>query len=129
MIRLVLILLICIVIFNCIVYNSEYKCKEYPINYDSLTATRLPGNIFDNRIGIKTINLKLEKDIECGIYKVVTFYGPGILFISRGYKRLGYLYSINIDAMEGINFFNMWNIERLYDTNNHFINTYNRGCC
>ena len=128
-INLVIVLLIFIVIFNCIVYNNQYKCPKYILKINYIRASRLPGSKYSERVEIDTINLKLDRDVPCGIYKVKTLYGYGILIVAKNNKRIGYLNMKDTKLYDNVNLFDVWDIERINTDDNQFINTYNRGCC
>lgn len=125
----IIVLLIVIILFNSLIYNTYYKCPKFPLNINYLRASRLPGTQYDIRIGINTMNLKLDRDIPCGMYQVSTSYGDGILIVGRSNRRIGYLNIQDMSILNDINALDMWNIIRIESNDNDFINTYNRGCC
>lgn len=128
-IHLVLVLLIVILLCNSITFNSIYKCPKYPIKIKYLRASRLPGIKFKESIGIDTVALKLDRDVPCGIYKIVNAYGYGILFVSSSNPRIGYMHMNNMDLLKNINLLDVWDLQRLESEDNGFVQTYNRGCC
>lgn len=137
MLALILLIIIIVLIFNCMIYNIEHKCPQNDFNLDYMKASRLPGNRFDRSIGITTINLRLEKKVPCGIYRLNTNFGEATLFVSlkspyKGYLSFPQVTLANDESNKNINetnIFDLWNIVRLNNTNNDFISTYNRGCC
>jgi hypothetical protein len=128
-IQLVLVLVIVILLCNSITFNTIYKCPKYLVKIKYVRASRLPGKNYKERMGIDTINLKLDRDMPCGIYKLVNAYGYGILFVGGSNSRLGYLNMPNLDALKDVDLLDMWDLERLESDDNGFIQTYNRGCC
>ena len=127
--QLLILLLIIIVLFNCMIYNSQNTCPKMAIKISYARGSRLPGTIFEDRVGIKTINLKLDRDVPCGIYKLNTAYGPGILFVAKGKTRFGYLSIKDMELLKKVSVMDLWSIERIESNDNTFIMTYNRGCC
>lgn len=128
-VQLVIILIIVILICNSITFNTIYRCPNMSVKIKYVRASRLPGKQFTERVGIDTLNVKLDRDIPCGIYKVSSSYGNGVLFIGSSNPRAGYLNTPDMDAIKGVNLFDLWNLQRLESSDNAFIQTYNRGCC
>jgi hypothetical protein len=130
-IELVIILVIIIVLFQCSIYNIQYRCPKESLRISYMRGSRTPPNIHAERVGIPTIDLKLDRDVPCGIYRTSTAFGDGSIFINKNDNRKGYLYLIdNKDkAVDGVNLWDLWNIDRVESTDNHFIATYNKGCC
>lgn len=128
-IQLTLVIIILILLCKSITYNSIYKCPKLQVKIKYARASRLPGIQYKERVGIDTINVRLDRDIPCGIYRVVNPYGYGILFIGTSDSRLGYLNMPDIKILDKINLIDLWDLERLESTENGFIQTYNRGCC
>ncbi|VBB18600.1 hypothetical protein YASMINEVIRUS_1063 [Yasminevirus sp. GU-2018] len=128
-IHLVLILLIIILLCNSITFNTIYRCPKYPLKIKYVRASRLPGKQFTERVGIDTLNIKLDRDVPCGLYKLTTTYGKGVMFVGSANSRLAYLNMDNMDVLSGVNLLDMWDIQRLESEDNGFIQTYNRGCC
>lgn len=130
MIELLLLLLICIVIFQCVVYNIQYRCTRFTVKIEYIRGSRLPVRKTLDVVGIPTIPLKFDRDIECGIYRVATVFGPGSLWVTKSDKRLGYLNLITPDkSIDAMNIFDIWDITRMDTGDNPIINTFNRGCC
>lgn len=128
-IHLVLILVIIVLLCNSITYNSIYKCPKYAVKIKYLRASRLPGKDYTERVGIDTMNMKLDRDIPCGLYKLTTVYGDGVMIVGSSNSRVGYLNISNMDILKGVNILDVWDLQRLEAADNGFIQTYNRGCC
>lgn len=137
-IQLIILLVICIILFNSVVYSVQTRCPGENIRIEYVRAGRLPGYQSKDRVGITTINLKLDRDVPCGIYKLETSYGDAVMFVAKESNRIGYLnyaqevLASNPETERGINsanLFDLWNIMRINGGDNEFINTYNRGCC
>lgn len=134
-INLLIVLLILIVMCTSITYNTKYKCPEYTVKIRYLRASRLPGNSRPEKLGtgFDTINLKLDRDVPCGMYGVTHTYGKSILFVSNTDSRTGYMHmNMNMKNMKGldkVNLFDLWDLQRLESESDRFIQTYNRGCC
>jgi hypothetical protein len=125
----VLIILIFLIFFNSIIYNSMYKCPPYPLKINYVRASRLPNHIIKEKPEINTIRLKLDRDVPCGIYDVSTLYGKGQLFVGSSNYRIGYLYLKDLVSIAQISMFDLWSLRRLESDTDHYIRTYNRGCC
>jgi len=106
-----------------------YKCPPYPLKINYVRASRLPNQILKEKPEIDTIRLKLDRDVPCGIYGVSTLYGKGQMFVGSSNYRVGYLYLKDLDPIAQINMFDLWNLRRLESDTDHYIRTYNRGCC
>ena len=128
-INLVIVLLIVIVLCNSIVYSNKYKCPSSPIKIDYVRASRLPGATYSERVGIDTINLKLDRDVPCGVYSLKNSYGSGVMFVGQSDNRFGYMTIKDMNTINNINLFDLWDLQRLESEENTFIQTYNRGCC
>lgn len=128
-IQLSIILIIIVILFNSMIYNSIHACPKLAVKISYARGSRLPGNDSDDKFGIDTINLKLDRDIPCGIYNLNTTYGKGTLYVSKNDKRFGYLTIDNMNLLNKVSVLDLWNIERIESDNNYFIMTYNRGCC
>jgi hypothetical protein len=138
LIELIILLVICVLLFNSVVYSIQARCPGDNIRIKYVRAGRLPGNQFKERVGITTINLKLDQDIPCGIYKLDTSYGKAVMFVAKNSNRIGYLnyqqemLEANPETkkeIESADLFDIWNLIRINGGDNEFINTYNRGCC
>jgi hypothetical protein len=138
LIELIILLVICVLLFNSVVYSTQYRCPGESIKIEYVRAGRLPGTEFKKRVGITTINLKLDRDVPCGIYKLQTSYGDATIFVAKNSKRVGYLnYAQEVleanpetrREIDSADLFDLWNLDRVSGGDNEFINTYNRGCC
>jgi hypothetical protein len=134
MINLLILLIICIVIFQCVVYNIQYRCPRFNLKIEYIRGSRLPARKLIDLIGIPTIPLKFDRDVECGIYRVTTVFGNGSLWVTKSDKRLGYLNLINFDkstdkSIDKANILDIWDLTRMDTGDNPIINTFNRGCC
>jgi hypothetical protein len=96
---------------------------------DYLRIYVLPGKNYAERVGLDTLNIKLDRDIPCGVYSVKTAYGNGIIFIGSPSSNVGYFFMTDTKYLEKINMFDVWDIKRLESDDNKFLLTYNRGCC
>lgn len=128
-VNLLIVLLIIIVMCNSINYNSKYRCPKYTVKIKYVRASRLPGENLPERVGIDTVNLKLDRDVPCGIYSLTNAYGKAALFVSNTDSRTGYMHMTDMNAVAKINLFDLWDLQRLESDSNRFIQTYNRGCC
>ncbi len=128
-INLLIVLLIIIAMCSSITYNSKYKCPKFTVNIKYIRASRLPGEHLKERVGIDTINLKLDRDIPCGIYNLMTVYGKAIMFVTNTDSRIGYMHMNNMESVANLSLFDLWDIQRLESSDNQFIQTYNTGCC
>lgn len=125
MIGLLILLMVLLTIFNMIIYNKTYKCPISDEKIISAKGSRLPNeeSILD------TIKIKLNKEIKCGIYQTKSFYGNGILIVGFDNYNVGYLKLPDMESLNKINVFDLWDLTRLHSDKNDFIKTYNRGCC
>lgn len=128
-INLVIVLLIIIILCNSITHSGKYKCPNFPFKINYVRGSRLPESINTERVGISTVNLKLDRDVPCGMYNVENSYGNAILIVSRDNYRIGYMNMKNMDIIKNIDLFDIWNLKRMESDDNLFISTYNRGCC
>jgi hypothetical protein len=106
-----------------------YKCPEYTVKIKYVRASRLPGKIYTERVGIDTLNLKLDRDVPCGIYKLYNTYGEASMFVGNNNPRFGYLYMKNLEALKNVDMLDLWDLTRIDASDNAFIRTYDRGCC
>ena len=90
-IELLIVLVIAIISFCSTVYNIQHRCPPATIKIEYVRAGRLPGLDFEERVGITTINLKLDRDVPCGIYRLNTVFGEATMFVSKNSLRVGYL--------------------------------------
>jgi hypothetical protein len=138
-IQLVFIILIVLLFFNSIIYSGTYKCPGNAVKINYVRASRLPGTVgyrnaspgtgLARRIGIDTINLKLDRDVPCGIYSIMTMYGAGVMFVGRNNYRVGSMNIKDMSLIANVNMFDLWGLERMENKDNNFIATYNAGCC
>lgn len=128
-VNLLIVLLIIIVMCNSVTYNSKYRCPKYTVKIKYVRASRLPGETFSEKVGIDTINLKLDRDVPCGIYSLTNAYGKASLFVGNTDSRTGFMHMKNMDVISKINLFDLWDLQRIESDTNIFIRTYNRGCC
>lgn len=128
-INLVIILLIVIVLCNSVIYSNKYKCPSYSLKIDYVRGSRLPGTIYSEKVGVDTINLKLDRDVPCGIYNLKNAYGDAVLHVGHGNPRFGYMAMKDMSAIANINLFDLWDLHRQESEENYFVQTYNRGCC
>ena len=135
---LIILLVICVLLFNSVVYSIQSRCPGENIHIEYVRAGRLPGSKFKERVGITTINLKLDRDVPCGIYRLDTSYGNGVMFVAKHSNRVGYLnYPQEVleanpetrKEIDSADLFDLWKLRRINGGDNEFINTYNRGCC
>lgn len=127
--QLVILLLIVILLCNSVTFNTIYKCPKYPLKIKYVRCSRYPGKDYQIRVGIDAVNVKLDRDVPCGIYKITSAYGYGVLFVSNSDPRQGYLGLDNLDSVKGVNLFDLWDLQRMESDDNKLIQTYNRGCC
>lgn len=128
-INLLIVLLIVIIMCNSVTYNSKYRCPKYTVKIKYVRSSRLPGEYLQERVGIDTINLKLDRDVPCGIYTLMNAYGKAVMFVGNTDTRIGYMHMNNMDLVSKISLFDLWDLQRLDSSDNQFIQTYNRGCC
>jgi hypothetical protein len=138
LIELIILLVICALLFNSVVYSVQSRCPGENVQIDYVRAGRLPGSEFKERVGITTINLKLDRDVPCGIYQLDTSFGKAAMFVAKKSNRIGYLnYQQEVleakpetrKEIDAADLFDLWNLIRVNGGDNEFINTYNRGCC
>jgi hypothetical protein len=126
---MIILLLMLFLLCNSVNYNTKYKCPKKKYHLDYLRIYVLPGKNYAERVGLDTLNIKLDRDIPCGIYSVKTAYGNGIIFIGSPSSNVGYFFMTDTKYLEKINMFDVWDIKRLESDDNKFLLTYNRGCC
>lgn len=127
--NLFILLSIIIILFNSLIYAGTYKCPTNQVHVNYARASRMPGATYKERVGLDTINVKLDRDVPCGIYKIKTIYGNGLLFVSNNNYRYGYINMKNINNIINIKLLDIWDLKRLESKENLFIDTYNKGCC
>lgn len=135
----VMLLVIVLILFNSSVYAIQHRCHSDSIKIPYIRAGRLQNRTeIEDRIGITSVNLKLDRDIPCGVYKLGTNYGNATMFVGKESLRLGYLvYAQKILGLDPqtkkdidkADLFDLWNLDRVSQKNDDFINTYNGGCC
>jgi hypothetical protein len=128
-IYLVLILLIVCMLCNSITYSTIYKCPKKDISIKYIRASRLPIKNNQEEFGIDIINLKLDRDVPCGVYSLTNMFGYGILFVGASNSRIGYMNMKDMTLLKDINIFDIWDLKRIESPKNGFIQTYNKGCC
>lgn len=149
-IGLFLILIIIVILFNSTVYSIQNRCPAESIKIRYVRASRMPFyssynsvvNNPDNKLrqntGIDMMEVKLDRDVRCGIYSSNTKYGAVTLYVAKNSTRLGYLDFTELDKLDEqtkkefdkSDLFDMWDLDRFVTRyGNEFINTYNRGCC
>lgn len=126
--HLLIILIIVILCFNSIIYNSIHACPTSDILINYAKGSKLPNVFMFNNYGVRTIGIKMDRDVPCGIYNLSTSYGDGILFVPKGNTRLGYLNISNMDLLNDIDVLDMWKLKRITDDSD-MVRTYNKGCC
>jgi len=127
--NIVILLIIVIIIFNSIIYSQLYKCPTDPLKIKYVRASRLSETISSDSIGIENINVKFDREVPCGIYHLKTIYGDGIAYVGKGSNRTGYLHVKNMDLLKNVSLLDLWDLVRVISNDNHFIRTYNQGCC
>jgi hypothetical protein len=128
-IYLLIVLIIVILFFNSIIYNTHYKCSAANKKISYVKGSRLPSKSYKERIGLDTIDLKLDRDVPCGIYYANTIYGTGVLLVGQNNTRRCYFHMDNMNSLEKVYIIDLWDLQRLVSEENNFIKTYNRGCC
>ncbi len=129
-----LLFILLIVIFLCYlsIYSSinsyPKSCSKYDVQIKYVRASRLQ-DIQINKIGINMINLKLDRDVPCGIYALKTAYGDATLYINNTDLRSGYLNMKNMDNIINVNLFDLWYLDRIGSDDNPISKIYNLGCC
>lgn len=138
LIGMIIMLIIVIVLFNSSVYTALHRCPEDTVRIPYVRASRLPGEDFEEAVGITTINLKLDRDVPCGIYRMDTVFGSASLFVTKNSTRLGYMHypqsvlEANPEVRKEIDsadLFDLSELNRVSGRNNLFIRNFNRGCC
>jgi hypothetical protein len=129
-INLLIVLIILIVLCSSITYNSKNICTTNTINIKYVRASRIPNN----NIGLNTIKLKLDRDIQCGIYNLKNAYGQAILYVDNENSRIGYMTMKDMNNINKIDLFDLWDLKRLGPDDNQnidsqIIKVYNKGCC
>src|SRR5271170_696437 len=101
-INLIIILVIILLLCTSINYNLTHRCPRYHVKIKYVRASRLPGVTYQERTGIEKINLKLDRDVPCGIYLLTTSYGKASLFVPSASSRFGYLSMKNLELLDKI---------------------------
>jgi len=124
-----ILLAILVVSFAMLINSRKYKCAPNQLVLRYVRASRLPGANYSERLGIDTVNLRLDREVPCGIYRVRNIYGSGIMFVGSTDQRAGYMNMKNMALIKGINLFDLWDLQRMDASDNQLIGTYNKGCC
>jgi len=126
--NLILVLIIAIVLLNTLVYNHIYKCPQPDVKIKYVRGSRLPRALSNDKI-FDSIDLKLDRDVPCGIYNLKNTYGNAIMFVSKYDKRVGYLTMKNMNYLTNIDMIDLWDLDRIESKADGLIKTYNSGCC
>lgn len=135
---MIILLVIVIILFNSSVYTALRRCPDDTIRISYVRGSRLPGTEFEQSVGITTINLKLDRDVPCGIYRLDTVFGKASMFVTKDSTRFGYLHYPQsvLEAnpqvrkeIDSADLFDLSELNRVPGRSNLFITNYNRGCC
>lgn len=126
---MIILLVIVTIFFNSIIYTQLHKCPTDPITIKYVRASRLSESISTDYMGIENISVKFDRDVPCGIYHVKTIYGDGMIYIGKGNNRTGYLHIKNMNLVKNVYLLDLWDLVREVTNDNHFIRTFNQGCC
>lgn len=128
-INLLLIIIIICIICNYLIIVGNTKCNHNTNNIEYIRASQLPEKNITETIDLKTINIKFDRRVPCGIYNIKTLYGNGILIVDKNNNNIGYLHMSDMTVIKNINVFDIWNVDKISSKNNPFVATYNNGCC
>ena len=127
-INVLLVVILFILFFSLIIYLGKYKCPSPDITINYARATILEYDT--NLNGLRTIKLKLDRSIPCGMYSLKTIYGDGVIFVPNRNDQICYLHKYDMDTLLKIKLIDLWNIRRLQSKSpDDYISTYNNSCC
>jgi hypothetical protein len=122
-INLLIVLLILILLCNISIYSIRNTCPKNNIQIKYVRASKLS----DTQTS-KFINIKLDRDVPCGVYELKTAYGEGIMFVPKLNSRTGYLNVKDMNNIMNVTLFDLWNINRI-NSDDQIVSMYNIGCC
>lgn len=143
-VQLVIVFLIILLCCTSITFSELNRCPQDPkkgLTIRYVRAGKLLQLSSKTKIDDHVIRLRLDRDVPCGIYDMMTIYGDAILFVNHNDSRTGYMMIRNIDMFrentKNINMLDLWDLERIQFTGPFdpklreygFIHTYNLGCC
>lgn len=94
---------------------------------DIMYGSRRKGIGLAKKLGYPTINIKLNKPMNCGVYTGDSDYGKVTVFVTANDNaECHYLnYTKELDNMKDIY---IWNVTKLPSEKNSIIDIYNKGC-
>lgn len=128
MITLLVIFLMLIFLCNLSIYNINTSCTNSNINIKYVRASKLQ-NIQENKLGINVINVKLDRNVPCGIYKLKTVYGNGFMYVDNSDPKSGYLNVQDMSNIINVGLFDLWDLNKITSDDDQIIKMYNTGCC
>lgn len=132
MIGLIICFIMVVLIYKILLKFINTSCidKHEFIKYDRIVAQRIPNLMKEKITNDKIINVRININIPCGIYKCDSYYGDAIIIVSREHNNKAIINFINFfQNLDEFDRFELKNITRMTNTSNDYINTYNRGCC
>lgn len=126
-----MLLIIVVIAFNSIYYSIKHRCqnRSTDIKYSSIKYAR--GAKYSNpnkRSNISMIDIKLDRDLGCGVYNVKTTYGQAKLYVYKFDGKYAELkFPKSIETIDKIDLFDLWDIEKIIDSKDEFIKTLE--CC
>ena len=126
-IDILLVVILVVLFFGLIIYLGKYKCPSPNITISYARATIL--NYETNLNGLRTVKLKSDRSIPCGMYSLQTIYGDGVIFVPNKDDMICHLHKYDMDTLLKIKMIDLWNITRLHSKSSDYIATYNNSCC
>lgn len=128
--KLIIVLVIVILCFMLSVYNIQNRCPPMELDIKYLRGRRLNSSKYSKEIGIPTIHVGLDRDLPCGVYTGKSIFDKVLIFVSKKSPKLAYIHFYNHESrINTSKVFDFWDVSKIIDSKNEFINTYNRGCC
>jgi hypothetical protein len=128
----ILICLVIVLLIYCIASKiiSSSCGANNNVTIDKLYGIKIKGTQVSRKIGLPTINVKLENPIQCGFYYAYSEFGPATIIVGKNNKQRAYINFLNFKPeIDNITKYEFWNLERVVNTDNEIIKTFNEGCC
>jgi hypothetical protein len=132
MINYIFCFIIIFLMYKSLSLTVENQCPDpnKKIYIDRIIGLKILGEKFSKSIGIPTINVKLDKQIDCGYYTLNTVFGPAVLIVGKENRTFGGLNFLTFsNEINKIDRFELRNLNKVINKKNDFITTYNKGCC
>ena len=132
MLKLIVCFLILCFAWNIFYLSTVTHCvgEETVIKVDRIFGTRYTGIKLGKRMGFPTVNIMLDRPIECGIYDGKSHHGPATIIVGKRDDTKAFVNFMTFtDKMDKVKRFEFWDLTRIVNKDSEFVSTYNKGCC